>query len=87
MNYLLMFFIRVYWCLPKRYRRKCLFKESCSRHVYFVTRRDGFKKGINALQKRWRQCRPGYAVYIGPEGKEQVVLRDGYMVQRSDTTL
>ena len=37
-----------------------MFKESCSNHVYRVTREDGLKKGVTALKYRYRNCRPNY---------------------------
>lgn len=46
--------------MPKKNRRVCIFKESCSKYVFRITNRWGFKKGILALKKRRRICRNGY---------------------------
>jgi putative component of membrane protein insertase Oxa1/YidC/SpoIIIJ protein YidD len=53
--------IRAYWLLwPSKWRRRCIYKESCSRYVYRVTTSDGLAEGLRALQRRWRSCRQGY---------------------------
>ncbi len=46
--------------VPKRLRRQCLFKESCSCHVFRETREKGFTAGIKALKYRMHNCRPNY---------------------------
>lgn len=63
MKYLLLFVIRSYWFLvPPGERKKCLFKETCSIHVYRVTKQQGLFSGLKALQTRVKNCRPGYQV-------------------------
>lgn len=49
--------------IPAAYRRRCLFKESCSRHVYKITRSEGLGSGWLAFKKRYQQCRPGYKIF------------------------
>ena len=60
MRYLLIAFIRLYWLLPAHKRRRCIFKESCSRYVFRTAKEQGFKKAIQAFQERKKQCRGGY---------------------------
>ncbi len=60
MRYLLLFAIRLYWLVPQKNRRRCLFKETCSKYVYRITRQQGLTEGIKALKDRHKKCRPGY---------------------------
>lgn len=60
MRYLLLIAIRLYWLIPKKNRRCCLFKETCSKYVYRITRQQGLSAGIGALSDRRKKCRPGY---------------------------
>ena len=48
--------------IPKRFRRKCLFKESCSHYVYRRTKEDGFSAGISALRYRIHNCKTNYFI-------------------------
>ena len=72
--------IRLYWQLvPVQWKRKCLFNETCSRHVYRITRQYGVSAGLSALYGRFRRCRPGYT--IRPvDGALQFVSREGTVV-------
>ncbi len=88
MKYLLLFVIKIYWKIyPIHKRRKCIFKVSCSCHIYNLTEQAGFLTGVNALWKRFKQCRAGYTFYIGPDGQEWVILKDLTMVIRNETNL
>ena len=60
MRYLLLFFIQLYWLIPKGKRARCIFKETCSHYIYRITKQQGFKKGISALKERKVKCKPGY---------------------------
>jgi len=63
MRLLLLLGIQLYWRLwPQRFRRSCLFRESCSRYVYRVTARSGVCAGLVVLWDRARRCRGGYRV-------------------------
>ena len=80
---LLLLAIRLYWWLvPPRRRRTCLFRISCSCHVYEQTSEGGFLVGLRALVRRWRQCRPGYRFLLGVSAM-QVRLADGSIVDAS----
>lgn len=68
MKYLLLAVIKMYWFLvPKKKRKKCLFKVSCSHKVYDNTQQFGFGVGIKTLRKRYLQCRPGYTLVLSNE--------------------
>jgi putative component of membrane protein insertase Oxa1/YidC/SpoIIIJ protein YidD len=76
---LLLVVIRLYWALwPPSARRTCLFRQSCSRHVYRTTRRYGLRVGWLALCQRYRQCRPGALNFQHPIlGTWHLLLADG----------
>ncbi len=78
--------IRCYWLVfPEHKRRECIFSESCSRHVYRITKTKGFFHGSRAFLKRYKQCRPGYRLgYNSSNSQEEVILRDGSIVNRID---
>lgn len=87
MKYLLLVVIQLYWrIIPAKDRRICLFKESCSVHVYRITISNGLIAGIKALLVRHKQCRPQY-VHISIEGKEFVVLADNSLLERENLTI
>lgn len=48
--------------IPKRFRGKCLFKESCSNYVFRLTKENGFRAGITALKYRVHHCKPNYFI-------------------------
>ena len=65
MKYILLWAIKSYWFLiaaPKR--NHCIFKKSCSQHVYSITNKEGLIKGIQALKFRYTHCRPGYSIMV-----------------------
>lgn len=76
--------IRLYWLLVRpRRRRKCLFRESCSHHVYRVTEERGSCAGLKALRRRIRRCRPGFSVeWTG--GAWNVRWVDGHVSREQD---
>jgi len=83
MKYLLLLAIRIYWRIPTKYHDKCIFRESCSRYVYRITRQQGFRAGIRALLERNELCRPGYMVYKW-EGRFYLKTAGGTLVQEED---
>lgn len=77
MSWLLLGVIRAYWALwPRGMKRECLFRESCSHHVYRVTQEAGLTSGLQALRRRMHICRPGYVVSSDEHGIG-LVLCDG----------
>lgn len=87
MSVLLRLAIRLYWLLPESRRRRCLFRESCSRHVYRLAGEKGFRAALAAFRVRSRQCRPGYAFYRSEAGDEHVIFADHSVCPRSETTV
>ncbi|HEU4557693.1 MAG TPA: membrane protein insertion efficiency factor YidD [Longimicrobium sp.] len=76
--------IGLYWVVwPERFRRGCLYRESCSRHVYRVTRAQGLRQGARALVSRYRTCRPGYAI-VAAHGQRWLSLADGSFIPASE---
>jgi putative component of membrane protein insertase Oxa1/YidC/SpoIIIJ protein YidD len=63
MSHFLLAIIRTYWAVWPRHRnRGCIYRESCSHHVYRLTSERGFTAGLRSLRHRVRTCRPGYTV-------------------------
>jgi len=73
MKWLLIGVIHLYRSLPHCFKRKCLFKETCSLHVLRMTRESGFRMGIRNLRIRMAQCRTGYVVLFDGDVKHWVV--------------
>ena len=73
MKWLLIAVIHLYRRLPPRFKRKCLFKETCSSHVLRMTRQSGLRAGVRNLMLRVSQCRAGYAVLFDGDLKHWVV--------------
>jgi uncharacterized protein len=76
MKLLLLWFIKLYWILiPKNKRRTCLFRVSCSKHVYQTTKRKGLRKGLLAFKYRFENCRSGVLLHENPiDGKKMMIL-------------
>ena len=86
MKHLLLFVVRAYWLLwPENRKRCCLFRESCSRHVYRVTCHDGLLPGVRALFRRIRLCRGGYSVTVLANGFE-LSLADGTVIPGNEAS-
>ena len=78
--------IRIYWAVwPARWRRTCLFRESCSRYVYRVATEEGLAGGLRALRERYRACRPGYGI-VRRYGESWLVLADGSTLSASEAS-
>lgn len=87
MKWILIFLIHFYWLIPKKWRRRCIFKNTCSKYVYQTTKEQGFLKGIKALKQRMKQCTPYYTVYYGPDQGEWVILQDNEVIARNLTNV
>jgi hypothetical protein len=80
MKLILLALIRLYWrAWPERFHRRCLYRETCSHHVYRIAGAEGFIAGCRALRRRVRSCRPGY-VFTSRENRLGLVLIDGSFV-------
>ena len=77
--------VELYWRLtnPAR-RRPCLFRETCSRHVYRITRDCGVLKGMMAFGQRLRRCRLGYAIEFDGHAEPFLRLADRSVVQTAE---
>jgi len=63
MRIILLLIIKIYWIvLPKSKRRRCLFKTSCSNHVYSKAKSEGLISGLKALKFRMKNCNPYYNI-------------------------
>jgi len=73
MKYFFLIIIKLYWrFIPETKRRKCLFKVSCSNHVYDITKKRGLFQGIRALHFRLYNCNPNY--HLLTINKEKLLL-------------
>jgi uncharacterized protein len=83
MKWTLIGVIHLYRRLPPSFKRKCLFKETCSSHVLRMTRASGFCVGLRSLRLRILQCRPGYVVFFdNDENHWAVRFADGSTANR-----
>lgn len=73
---LLILIIRLYWAIfPENKRRKCIFRISCSQHVYRTTKTEGLYEGLIALRYRFLNCRAGFHIFENPvDGSNMMVL-------------
>ena len=80
--------IRFYWkAFPVRFRKQCLFRETCSHYVYRRAQEQGFSGGLNALVLRFRQCRPGYYSFTLPGGETCLCLADKTILRQEEIAL
>lgn len=84
MKHLILALIRCYWQLvPEVRRRRCLFRETCSRYVYRETQTLGARAGVVALWRRLCACRPGFQVRVR-EYSFEVVCRNGTIIPHAE---
>ncbi|WP_409049430.1 membrane protein insertion efficiency factor YidD [Telluribacter sp. SYSU D00476] len=84
MNLLLQILIRLYWLVvPQKLKPRCIFKESCSRHVFRISQKIGFRAALKALLFRVSNCRPGYTIAIIEEKIYLITVR-GEMVGETE---
>ncbi|RDI14435.1 hypothetical protein DEU42_102128 [Flavobacterium sp. AG291] len=78
-----MFVIQLYWLIPKRMRRKCLFKKTCSVYVYEHTKNAGVIAGMKSLVYRFKNCRHGVQLFIDPtSGEKKMILPDNSIINQ-----
>ncbi|MBL7821222.1 MAG: membrane protein insertion efficiency factor YidD [Saprospiraceae bacterium] len=84
MSWAILNLIRFYWLIfPETKRRQCLFRETCSNHVYRLIKEKGFIKGFLGFISRIKKCRSGYTIYVGNKGFE-VKLADGTTINQDE---
>ncbi|HEY0378378.1 MAG TPA: membrane protein insertion efficiency factor YidD [Pyrinomonadaceae bacterium] len=78
MRWLLVFPIKVYRLIPPKFKRRCLFRETCSLFVMRAAMEGGLLAGCRALGHRFVRCRPKYSVsYDNASRAWIVILADG----------
>jgi len=78
MKWSLLAAISLYWRLTNPDgRRHCLFRQSCSRHVFEMTAENGARAGLRALVRRIRQCRPRAGAAVSAGSQCLLMLADG----------
>ncbi|MCB0782772.1 MAG: membrane protein insertion efficiency factor YidD [Flavobacteriales bacterium] len=83
MRMLLCIPIRLYWrFFPQRWKRNCLYRVSCSHHVYARTRSQGLVAGFAALRERIQTCNARHT-WID-NGSWSIVLADGRLLPEGD---
>lgn len=63
-----------------------MFRESCSKYVYRITKQNGFVEGLKALKERVNVCKPPYMVYKR-ENNFEMHLGDGSILQQNEISL
>ncbi|WP_068400708.1 membrane protein insertion efficiency factor YidD [Pedobacter cryoconitis] len=86
MEILLILVIRFYWYVfPESKRRKCIFRTSCSQHVYHTAKKEGFRKGLKALRYRFQNCRNGFHIFENPiDGRKSMILQNGQVLTEEE---
>lgn len=83
MKYLIILVIKFYQTVfPKKYRGKCLYKESCSNYVLRRTTESGFKEGMRSFNYRYLNCRSNYS--ITRSGNEILLITGQFEVVREE---
>ena len=82
MKQLLLAIIRMYWnMMPDFNRGPCLFKKTCSHHIYDQTAAHSFLAGIKAFIFRYNNCSGGFSLFENPlTGKTQMLLRSNKII-------
>ncbi len=84
MRWLLLKSIELYWrYFSNKLGKICIFKECCSKHVYRLTKEQGFFGGLKALIYRFRNCRGGYKLLNSPTGIK-LIFSDGSQVSENE---
>ncbi len=84
MKYLFMFIIKCYWHFyPKKYKPKCLYKESCSKHIFKKFKHEGLKAGLEAFHSRIQSCRPNYR-FIEIDNEIVILTSNGKVITNNE---
>jgi len=83
MKHIFLLSIKIYWLIPKRIRSQCLYKESCSNHVYRITGEQGTKKGLLALKDRIATCKPYYKI-MEIDNQRLLICNNGKIIKNED---
>lgn len=78
MRWLLILPIRVYRLIPAGFKRRCLFRETCSVFVMRAAAEGGLLMGCRAFTQRHARCRPQFSVCYDDAARDwKVVFADG----------
>lgn len=84
MKYSLILVIQLYWkIIPECKRRKCLFKLSCSKYVYQITKNKGLISGLKALLFRVKNCNPYYNI-TEIKGEKLLITKSGEIFTKKE---
>ena len=83
MRFILSLLFRLYWKIPKRFKGKCLYKESCSRRVFRVLNEEGIKNAHIVLRQRIETCTAGYHL-IELDGQMHLICLNNYVIQNEE---
>jgi len=72
---------------PKKFRGKCLFRESCSNHVLRITKDNGFKMGCKAFYYRYKNCRPNYYLTKDEKGNILLITSEKEVIEQSNISI
>jgi len=72
---------------PKRFRGKCLYRESCSNHVLRITTDKGFIMGRKAFYHRYKNCRPNYYLTNDKRGNVLLITSEKEIIEQSNISL
>jgi putative component of membrane protein insertase Oxa1/YidC/SpoIIIJ protein YidD len=86
MKVFLLLIIKLYWVtFPKTKRRKCIFKISCSKYVYQITKEEGLHKGLITLRYRFQNCRSGFIIFENPtNGRKMIMLPNAQILSENE---
>lgn len=86
MKYFLLLSIKIYWLIiPASKRRKCIFRKSCSKHVYEETTDNGIISGLKAFKYRFENCRSGAHFIENPiTGNFQIILPNNHILDENE---
>lgn len=76
----------MYWnCITPSKRKKCIFKKSCSNHVFEVTQKEGFVNGLKAFRFRYKNCRGNFQIFKNPiNDRIQMILPSQIIIEREE---
>ena len=75
MRLILLLLIKLYWAMfPVTKNPKCIFRTSCSHHVYQITKTAGLLLGIKAFIYRFSNCRTGFHLFQHPTTNARIMV-------------
>jgi len=86
MKIILLLVIRIYWVVfPQNKRRKCIFRVSCSKHVYQIASERGLLRGLIALKYRYQNCRTGFHLFENHiDDSKMMILPSGQLLLENE---